>query len=348
MPRPRRNFCMSVDLGTTNTLVFAKNAGVVVNQASLLALRSRGNSFQGCSVLRAGSSVSALVGRTGPQISVEAPLAAGVIRDTELAKLLLHTLIDVHLPWFRQIHLPYSSRGILISAPRSVTDYERLSFEDAARSLGFANIGLVDEPVSAALGSGIPLFAPQGQMLVDLGSGITEAIIMSSGMVIESGSVRKGGNDLDGDIVAYLEREYKFQIALGSAKDIKERYGKVGNAIGHFEIPIYGKCLQTNLPRKRVISTGGLSFCINNYVDRIERLIIEVLEKSDPELVSDVVDAGVWLSGGGALIPGLCDELQSRLKFRVQRVNDPLGAVIAGSGMIVNEPSLATLCRNIS
>jgi rod shape-determining protein MreB len=91
-----------------------------------------------------------------------------------------------------------------------------------------------------------------------------------------------------------------------------------------------------------------LSFCINNYVDRIERLIVEVLEKSDPELVSDVVEAGVWLSGGGALIPGLCDELQSRLKFRVQRVQDPLGAVIAGSGMIVNEPSLATLCRNIS
>jgi rod shape-determining protein MreB len=339
---------MSVDFGTTNTLVFAKDVGVVVNQATLLALRSESGKTQNYKVLRVGSSVSPLIGRTAPQISVEAPLASGVIRDTELAKLLLHELISTHLPWSRHVPIPHHARGILISSPREVTEYERTAFQDAARSLGFANVGLVDEPLSAALGSGLPLFAPQGQMLVDLGSGITEAIIVSSGMVVESGSFREGGNDLDQEIVKYLEQEHHFKIALGLAKDIKERFGAVGAAVRDVEISVQGKCLKTKLPRKKSITSSELSFCLNAYVDRVERLILDVIEKADPELVSDVLDAGVWLSGGGALLPGLSAELERRLRFSVRQVQDPLGAVIIGNGMIVDDPKYAELCRLIS
>jgi rod shape-determining protein MreB len=348
MVKPHGSFSLSVDFGTTNTLVFAKDAGVVVNQATLLALRSEAGKTQSFKVLGAGSSVSPLIGRTAPLISVEAPLASGVIRDTELAKILLHELISNHLPWSRHIPLPHRGRGILISAPREVTEYERSAFQDAARSLGFASVGVVDEPLSAALGSGLPLFAPQGQMLVDLGSGITEAIIMSSGMVVESGSFRQGGNDVDQEIVDYLENQHSFKIALGHARDIKERFGAVGTAVREMEIQLQGKCLKTKLPRKRSMTAGELSLCLNSYVDRVQRLILDVMEKADPELVSDVLEGGVWLSGGGALLPGLSAELERRLNFAVRAVENPLGAVIAGNGMIVNEPGYATLCRTVS
>lgn len=339
------NFCMSVDFGTTNTLVFVKDEGVVVNQASLIAIRPDKDKTDTFTLFDAGSDVSPLVGRTAPQISVESPLASGVIQNTELAKALLQALTEKHLPWSRRIPLPHAERGILISTPREVTEYERQAFAESARSLGFANVGVIDEPLAAALGSNLPLFAPQGQMLVDLGSGITEAIVMSSGTVVESGSFRQGGNDLDADIVNYFETVHRFTIAQGLARIIKERYGSAGRDGSDCEIQLSGKCLKTKLPRKKVIRATELSICINAYVDRIEKLILSVLEKSEPELVSDILDAGVWLSGGGALLKGLPEELTRRLRFSVRRVDDPLGAVIAGSGKIVNSPEYSELCR---
>jgi len=341
------NFCMSVDFGTSNTLVFLRDEGVVVNQASLLALRSDKEKTDSFQLFDAGNDVSSLVGRTAPQISVESPLCSGVIRNTELAKVLLQALTEKFLPWSRFIPLRRSDRGILISAPREVTDYERNAFCEAARSLGFSNVAVIDEPLAAALGSGLPIFAPKGQMLVDLGSGITEAIVISSGMVVESGSVRRGGNDLDEAIVSHLENEHRFRISKVLAREIKERYASVRHSDMSAEILLSGKCLKTKLPRKTQLQVCELFSTVNAYVDEVESLVLNVLERSEPELVTDVAETGLWLSGGGALLKGLPEELTRRLGFRVQCVDDPLGAVIAGNGRVVNEPELYSLCRTL-
>jgi len=186
---------MSVDFGTSNTLVYRRNEGVVVDESSLLAMREISGKNRQYSAMAAGSEVRPMIGRTMPQVSIESPLVAGVIRDTELAKVLLQLLTQRRLPWFRSLPLPVAGSGVLISAPLDVTEYERLAFTETAQSLGFVHVGLVDEPLAAALGSDLPIFAPHGQMLVDLGSGITEAIITSSGTIVESGSFREGGND---------------------------------------------------------------------------------------------------------------------------------------------------------
>ncbi|MEN9808510.1 MAG: hypothetical protein RLZZ488_77 [Pseudomonadota bacterium] len=339
------NFCMSVDFGTSNTLVFLRDEGVVVNQASLLALRTdkeKPNSFQ---IFDAGNDVSPLVGRTAPQICIESPLCSGVIRNTELAKALLQALTEKFLPWSRFVPFRRSDRGILISAPREVTEYERNAFYEAARSLGFLNVALIDEPLAAALGSGLPIFASKGQMLVDLGSGITEAIVISSGMVVESGSFRRGGNDLDNAIVTQLENEHRFRISQVLAREIKERHASVRHSDMSGEIVLSGKCLKTKLPRKTQVQLCELYPAVSQYVDQVEGLIVKVLERSEPELVTDVSETGVWLSGGGALLKGLPEALTRRLGIQVRCVEDPLCAVIAGNGRVVNEPELYSLCR---
>lgn len=345
MTKASGSFCISVDFGTTNTLVYAKDMGVVVNQASLLAIKLSAEKANRPNVFGSGSSVFPLIGRTAAQSSVEAPLASGVIRNPDLANLFLRELLASHLPRSRRLSLPYHCRGVLISAPRDITQYERSAFHDAARSLGFGRVSVVDEPLAAALGSGLPIFAPKGQMLVDVGSGITEAVIVSSGTVVESGSFRQGGNDLDQQIVDHIAQQHRFKISLGHARNIKEHFCALGVALDEVEIPLQGKCLVTKLPSKRSIYARELSTCIEAYVLRIENLILKVLEGADPELVSDVLENGVWLSGGGALLSGLSNVLERRLGIVVQPVRDPLGAVIAGNGMIVRNSQYASLCR---
>jgi rod shape-determining protein MreB len=340
-------FCMSVDFGTTNTLVYVKNDGVVVNEASLIALRTENSKKNAFTVVDAGSDVCALIGRTAPQVSVQSPLSAGVINDVELAKVLLQTLTTKFLPWSRHLPIPSAERGILISAPREITEYERRAFEESARSLGFANVGIIDEPLAAALGAGLALFEPRGQMLVDLGSGISEAVVTSSGFVAASGSVRQGGNDLDEQIVAFLKEHHDFVIAHSLAKRIKETFGSASGDWSSREIQLSGKCLKAKLPRKMIIRPVELSCCIKKYVDQVETLILSVIEKTEPELVSDLLDSGVWLSGGGSLLNGLPEELSRRLGFTVRRVQNPLAAVIAGSGKIIAEPKFSQLCRVI-
>lgn len=345
MTHSKSNFVMSVDFGTSNTLVYQRNEGIVVEESSLLAMREISGKIRKYSAMAAGSEVTPMVGRTMPQVSIESPLAAGVIRDTELAKVLLQLLTHRHLPWFRSLPLPVAGGGVLISAPLDVTEYERLAFTETAQSLGFAHVGLVDEPLAAALGSDLPIFAPHGQMLVDLGSGITEAIITSSGTIVESGSFREGGNDLDESIVNCLLEKHNFRISLGLARTLKEKYGSLQPKPDSSAVSIPGKCQKTKLPCKRLIHPTDFNECIDAYAKRVEGLILQVLEKSPPELVSDILESGVWLSGGGALLKGLPEELTRRLGFTVRNVRDPLKAVIAGSGKIVDNPKFAVLLR---
>ncbi|MEN9827262.1 MAG: hypothetical protein RI953_3007 [Pseudomonadota bacterium] len=344
----RNNFCMSVDFGTSNTLVFSRGEGVVVNQASLLAVRTAHQKNQTMSVYEAGSQVAALVGKTSSDISVESPLNAGVIQDTELAKILLQILTEKFLPWSRHLPFSHSGKGILISAPCEITEYERNAFYEAARSLGFARVGLIDEPLSAALGAGLELFKPSGQMLVDLGSGITEAVVIGSGGVVQSGSFRQGGNDVDAAIVQYLIDQHQFEIPRGLAKEIKERFCGAGSKFDPEPVQISGKCVHEKLPRKKMIHAAEFSECIQEYVSRVQTLILSVLEKSEPELVSDIMESGIWLSGGGALLQGLPEALTQRLQIPVRKVEDPLGAVIKGSGKVVADPELSSLCRAIN
>lgn len=344
-PSPQK-FSLSIDLGTSNTLVYLKGQGIVVEQASLLALKNDEGRWDSFELFGAGTSAERLQGKTPPQIRIEAPLAAGVIQDTELAKLLLSKLTNPVLPWSRHLPLASTFQGILISAPNGVTVYERMAFYEAARSLGFSKVGLIDEPLAAALGSNLPVLNHKGQMLADLGSGITEVIVTSSGVIVESGSLRKGSNDLDEAIVAFVRNRFDLEISRAQAEHLKIFRSTLNHPSTPVLTEVNGKCTQSKLPRKKLVDARELSDCLNAYVTDVQNLILRVFEKSPPELVSDVLESGLWLSGGGALLNGLPEELSRRLGFPVRLVADPLRAVIIGSGRIVSDPDLSVLCRS--
>ena len=322
---------MAIDLGTANTLVYVPGRGIVLNEPSVVAItQERSNN----KVLAVGLEAKQMIGRTPANIVAIRPLRDGVIADFEVAEEMIKYFISkVHN---RRIFI---SPRIVICVPYGSTAVERRAIRDSALSAGASQVWLVEEPMAAAIGAGLPVTEATGSMIVDIGGGTTEVAVISLGGIVYSTSVRIGGDKLDEAIVNYIRRNHNLMIGEASAEQIKIKVGRAtkpkdGKGL---EMEIKGRDLVNGVPRFMKISQAEIADALAEPVNQIIEGIKTALERTPPELAADIVDRGIVMSGGGAMLVGLNDLLRKDTGLPVTIAEDPLSCVAVGSGKILEE-----------
>jgi len=319
---------LGIDLGTANTLVFAKNKGVVINEPSVVAINNANKE-----VLAVGDEAKEMIGRTPGTIVAIRPLKDGVIADFEITQVMLRSFIKKALK--NSFFLPRPK--IVICVPSGVTGVERRAVIEAATSSGTPerNVCLIEEPMAAAIGSGLPVGEPTGNMVVDIGGGTSEVAVISLGGIVTSKSLRVAGDELDMSIINYIKKEHSLAIGERTAEEIKISIASVFDASAGDVMDIRGRDLITGLPKTITISSKDVSRAIAEPVGSIIDAIKQTLEHTPPELASDVMAAGIMLTGGGALLHGLDRLITDETGIPVIVAEDPLGCVALGTGIAV-------------
>ncbi len=320
---------IGIDLGTSNTLVYLKGHGIVINEPSVVAVNIKTNQ-----VLAVGAQAKEMLGRTPGHIKAIRPLVDGVISDFEITEEMLSYLINKANKISKKLARP----RVLIGVPTGTTNVETRAVYDAARSAGAREVFLVEEPMAAAIGIRLPIKDPVGSMIIDIGGGTTDIAVISLGGVVKSKNLKIAGDRLNSDIVAYMRDEFKILIGERTAEMVKIAIGSV-TPTEYMEKEVYGRDILTGLPRAVVVTDSdireALSFSIKGLCDGVK----DMLETTPPEILSDIMRKGITLSGGGALIHGLDQLLGRILKIPVYVVEDPLSAVARGTGVILDDMS---------
>jgi len=323
---------LGIDLGTANTLAYIKGKGIVIDEPSVVAVERNDNR-----VIAIGAEASEMLERTPRNIITIRPLENGVIADFEITQMMLKYFIKKTLKGFH-LFKPI----IVIGIPTGVTSVERRAVEEAAQSAGGKKAILIEEPMAAAIGSNLPIHKAEGNIIVDIGGGTTDTAVMSLGGIVESESVKIAGDDLDEDIREYLKKNYRVEIGIKSAEKIKKQ---IGNADKEYdinyeeedklkELEITGRDLVTGLPKKIKLKDSEIRESIKDSLDSIIASIKRVIEKTPPELASDISENGINLAGGGALLKGL-DKLIEKETGIITRISeDPLNCVVKGTGIV--------------
>lgn len=322
---------MAIDLGTANTLVYVPGRGIVLNEPSVVAISREGNSNK---VLAVGLEAKQMIGRTPANIVAIRPLRDGVIADFEVAEEMIKYFISkVHN---RRIFI---SPRIVICVPYGSTAVERRAIRDSALSAGASQVWLVEEPMAAAIGAGLPVTEATGSMIVDIGGGTTEVAVISLGGIVYSTSVRVGGDKLDEAIVNYIRRHHNLMIGEASAEQIKMKVGRATKPKDGkgMEMEIKGRDLVNGVPRFMKISQAEIAEALSEPVNQIVEGIKTALERTPPELAADIVDRGIVMSGGGSQLVGLNDLLRKVTGLPVTIAENPLSCVAVGSGKILEE-----------
>jgi rod shape-determining protein MreB len=322
-----------IDLGTTNTIIYYKNKGFLLNQPSVMAYRNQGGSQ---SLLALGQSAKQMIGKNPGNISIVRPLREGVIADFEdTAKMLAGFLKSAKENNF--LFRP----DILISLPCQVTNFEKEAVKEAALSLGASRVRLIDEPLAAAIGADLPVTANRGMMIVDIGGGTTEIAVISCGGVVLAEAVRVGGNDLDAAIVDYVRNHFNFVIGEPTAERLKM---EIGNALTSnlLERPLSvgGFDLNKGLPTKLRLTSRSIFPALDGTIKLIISSIKKALEKIPPEIAGDIAENGLVLAGGGALLHGLKERIQAETGLVVSVTRDPLLSVALGGAKTLENDSL--------
>ena len=321
---------IGIDLGTSNTLVYLKGHGIVINEPSVVAVNIKTNQ-----ILAVGGEAKEMLGRTPGHIKAVRPLVDGVISDFEITEEMLSYLINKADKMSKKLARP----RVLIGVPTGTTNVETRAVYDAARSAGAREVYLVEEPMAAAIGIRLPIKAPVGSMIINVGGGTTDIAVISLGGIVKSKNLKIAGDRLNIDIITYMRDEFKMLIGERTAEMVKIAIGSV-IAGGYMETEVHGRDLLTGLPREVVVTDSdireALSFSIKGLVEGVK----DMLETTPPEILSDIMHRGITLSGGGALLPGLDQLLQRILKIPVYVVEDPLSAVARGTGVILDDLSL--------
>ncbi|HBB49276.1 TPA: rod shape-determining protein [Candidatus Nomurabacteria bacterium] len=321
---------IGIDLGTSNTLVYLKGHGIVINEPSVVAVNIKTNQ-----ILAVGGEAKEMLGRTPGHIKAVRPLVDGVISDFEITEEMLSYLINKADKMSKKLARP----RVLIGVPTGTTNVETRAVYDAARSAGAREVYLVEEPMAAAIGIRLPIKDPVGSMIIDVGGGTTDIAVISLGGIVKSKNLKIAGDRLNIDIITYMRDEFKMLIGERTAEMVKIAIGSV-IAGGYMETEVHGRDLLTGLPREVVVTDSdireALSFSIKGLVEGVK----DMLETTPPEILSDIMHRGITLSGGGALLPGLDQLLQRILKIPVYVVEDPLSAVARGTGVILDDLSL--------
>lgn len=319
---------IGIDLGTANTLVHVRGKGIVINEPSWVAIDKRTRQ-----PLAIGLQAKEMVGRTSGNILVIRPLRDGVISEFEITEAMLEYFIGkVH----EQSVVPLPRPRVVIGIPSGVTEVEKRAVYDASMSSGARETFLIEEPTSAALGAGLPVGETRGSMIVDIGGGTTEVAALSMGGVVVSRSLRVAGDEMDQDIVQYIRNKYNVLVGEHVAEQIKWNIGSA------FPLPVEkivearGRNLVTGLPESIEISSVEVREALSQSVQVIVETIKDALDEVPPEIIADLMDIGICLAGGGALLQGLAERLTDELKLRVWVAEDPLTCVVRGTGIVLD------------
>ena len=322
---------MGIDLGTANTLVYIKGEGVVLREPSVVAIRNDNGE-----VLAVGEEAKRMIGRTPGNIVAIRPMKDGVIADFDTTQAMLKYFIEKA---FRNNKGMVSTR-IAICVPFGVTEVEKRAIEDAARQAGTKEAFLIEEPMAAAIGAGIRVEEPEGNMVVDIGGGTSEIAVISLGGIVTAKSIRMGGDEFDKHIISYVKKEYNVFIGERTAENIKINVGSTFKDDVEREMEIRGRDLITGLPKTMMISSAEIREALKEPVGMILDGIKSTLEKTPPELASDIMENGIVLTGGGALLRGLDKLIVSETGIKVIIADNPLDCVALGTGKSVEDQEI--------
>jgi len=320
---------IGIDLGTANVLIHLKGKGIVLNEPSVVAIDRRTKK-----VLAVGEEAWQMVGRTPGNIVAIRPLKDGVIANFEITEAMLsHFITKLNVKGF------LSKPRILICCPTNITSVEQKAIREAAEKSGGKNIFLEEEPKVSAIGAGMDIFQPSGNMVIDIGGGTTDVAVLSMGDIVTSESISVAGDTLDHDIIQYIKNHYKLLIGERTAEQIKWNVGTVFKGTRKEEMDIRGRDMVTGLPRTITVYSAEIGAALEESVAMIVIAARNVLEKTPPELSADIIDRGVFLTGGGALIHGIDQLLAEELKVPVFVADDPLDCVAKGTGILLENIS---------
>ncbi|CAN5413837.1 rod shape-determining protein [soil metagenome] len=318
---------MAIDLGTANTLVFVRGVGIVLNEPSVVAINTRDNR-----PLEVGMEAKRMIGRTPSYIQAIRPLRNGVIADFDITEKMLRYFIDkVH-------NRRLSARPrIVICVPSGITAVERRAVEEAAYHAGARRAYTIEEPMAAAIGVGLPVHEPSGSMVVDMGGGTTEVAVISLGGIVVSRSIRIGGDELDEAIISWVKKEYNMMLGERTAEQVKMAIGSAWPYRDEPAAEVRGRDLISGLPKTIVLSSSEVREAIEEPVQSIVDAVKFTLDKTPPELAADIMDRGIVLTGGGALLRGLDMRLASETGMPIVTADRPLQSVVLGSGACLEE-----------
>ncbi len=320
---------IGIDLGTANTLVHVKDRGIVISEPSVVAIDQKTRR-----VLAIGAEAKRMLGRTPANIIAVRPLRDGVISDFDVTEQMIKYF--VHKVHDRVGLIPRPR--MLIGIPSGVTEVEKRAVRDAAINAGARWARLIEEPMAAAIGAGLPVAEPTGSLIVDIGGGTTEVAVISLGGIVVSRSIRIGGDELDQDIIAYARREYNLLLGERTAEDVKIALGSAyPGDYDEQRVMLRGRDLLTGLPRAVEITADQLREAIEPSVSQIVDAIKDTIEETPPELVADIMDQGIVLAGGGALLQGLDRRVSEATQMPVHVADDPLTCVVRGTGKALEE-----------
>ncbi len=315
---------MAIDLGTANTLIYVKGKGIVLREPSVVAVKEDGRYKR---VLAVGEEAKRMLGRTPGNIEAIRPLKEGVIADFEVAEAMLRYFIQkIHNRRF------LVRPRIIISVPSRTTQVERRAVRESAESAGAREVYLIEEPMAAAIGAGLPITEPTANMVVDIGGGTTEVAVISLAGVVYSNSVRVAGDRLDEAIMQYVKRKYNLLIGEHTAEQIKIKIGNVMPEPPYETMEIKGRDLVSGVPKTITISSEEVREAIDEPIQVIVQAIREALEQTPPELAADIVDRGIVLTGGGSLLKNLDKLIREETTLPVMVAEDPLCSVVLGCG----------------
>ncbi len=314
-----------MDLGTANTLVLVRGEGIVLDEPSVVAVNAMDETL-----LAVGSEAKRMIGRTPPHIRAIRPLRDGVIADFENCEKMLRYFIQ-------QVHSRrWAKPRMVICVPSGVTGVERRAVQEAAEFAGARPpVYIVDEPMAAAIGAGLPIADPTGSMIVDVGGGTTEVAVLSLGGVVASQSSRVGGDEMDDAIKQFLKKDKGVDVGDRTAEAIKVRLGSAHPLTREFRATVTGRSLLTGLPESVEFSTREIREALEEPLEAIIDTVKVTLDRTPPELVTDILDQGIHLAGGGSLLIGLPDRIRAETGMPTRVVADPLGVVVEGAGIIL-------------
>jgi rod shape-determining protein MreB and related proteins len=318
---------MAVDLGTANTLVYVRGKGIVLNEPSVVAINTNTGG-----ILAVGAEAKRMIGRTPGNIVAIRPLKDGVIADFDTTERMLRYFIQkVH----KRRHL--AKPRIVVCVPSGITGVEQRAVKDAGYAAGARRVYIIEEPMAAAIGAGLPVHEPTGNMVVDIGGGTTEVAVISLGGIVTSQSIRTGGDELDAAIIQYVKKEYSLMLGERTSEEIKMAIGSAFPSPDEPHAEIRGRDLVSGLPKTIVVSAEEIRKAIEEPVNSIIDAVKTTLDKCPPELAGDVMDRGIVLTGGGALLRNLDERLRHETGMPVLVADNPLHSVALGSGKCVED-----------
>ena len=320
---------LGIDLGTANTLVYVKDKGIVINEPSVVAINTRTNE-----ILAIGEMARHMIGKTPSHITATRPLADGVISDFEVAEKMIKYFIErIHRETFALLPRP----RVVIGIPLEITEVERKAVEDAVLNAGAREVYLIEQPIAVAIGARLPIQDSVGSMVVDIGGGTTDIAVISLGGVVTAKSLKIAGDEMTEDISNYAREEFNIFLGERTAEEAKIKIGSAMELPEKLEIALRGRDVMTGLPREIIITDAHIREALKRTIRLMIETIKDTIEQTPAELVADIYQRGILLSGGGALLRGLAEAINREIKIPVYVADDPLTSVVRGSGIVVED-----------